>query len=231
MRRLARLIAATALMSGAAAAYSAPTSYVFSGDGQVCTTIDSSTGPCSSVAITGTVAFEVIGGPDIASADGIVAFGRVGWVRSIFSIQWDGHVLAPSAPEEFVERYSADTAVRDLYPTYPWPDQIYNVQTLRNAADGSRWYVMLDRQSAAGDDWFTGVTFDPLLGLASGANKLTFIERTPCLTDVGRDCGFQGEASLTSMTRVVDAPEPSTLALMAVGLAGMGVLQRRRAPQ
>ena len=225
----------TALVAGlfyGLAANAVPVIYDFAGTGSVCTyASDASCASTYEGAITGSVTIDFLadgpGGADSYSNGSSLAYDYDGWLQSDFLIEWDGHSFNPGPLDSQI---GGDNYVQ-LVNGYIGAEQLHNRESYHGFDGSTNVYssASLTRQSSD-PSWLTDLTFPEGLGLAPGPgafNQVSFSEYAQMAT--GTYSGFSGVANLSSLTvRTTSVPEPATLALFALGLAGVGLSHRRR---
>jgi hypothetical protein len=215
------------------AAHAVPLTYDFTGTGAVCTYTSDARCVASYVGdFTGSVTIDVLAtgpsGADSYTNGSSLAYDYDGWLQSDFLIQWDGNSFNPGPVEAQV---ASDNYVQ-LANDFMGADQAFNRESYQGFDGSTLFYSSagLTRQTSD-PSWMTDLSFPAGLGLAPGPgafNQLTFNEYTQSASGYA---GFTGAANLTSMTiRTTSVPEPGTLVLFGAGLAGFGLLRRRRFP-
>jgi len=225
----------TALVAGlfyGLAAHAVPLTYDFAGTGSVCTyASDASCASTYEGAIFGSVTIDFLAngpsGPDSYTNGVSLAYDYDGWLQSDFLIQWDGHTFNPGPLDSQI---ASDNYVQ-LANGYIGAEQLHNREAYQGFDGSTNVYssASLTRQSSD-PSWLTDLSFPEGLGLAPGPgafNQVSFSEYAQMAT--GTYSGFSGVANLSSLTvRTTSVPEPATLVLFALGLAGVGLSRRRR---
>lgn len=214
-----------------ASAQAVPVYYDFVGTGSVCTYQTTYCQTTYQGEFTGTISIDVLAdgpGPDgtVTSTD---ALDENGWTLSHFVIQWGDNSFSPSAFPGSQSAYTTYVA-NDLWD---YQDELRNEESYyQNWDSGTHTsYARLDRISYD-LSWLSGLTFETQ-GLAPSfqdmlaINAIDFADYTYDWT-VGYS-GFAGHIDLSSLTvRPTEVPEPATLSLFGIALAGLGLIHRRR---
>lgn len=209
--------------------------------GQVCTTT-------GGVAMTGTITFNRIGVPDTILPDRLAAGEN--WISTLFQLNWSGADTGSYTNTRLEDEtaFSARALTQNDYssgsddPESDLLQATFRSQVVSDIVNFERLFsqnaASLD-MGAVESDWLENLDFPFDAGLAFGTaafNSLTFSDeaftlnfededKTPRITSV-RDGSVRGFFQLTSY-RVMEVPEPGTLALVLAG--GLGLLLRRRA--
>lgn len=240
--RLVVMLGAAAL-GGPIVAHAAPVTFDFTGNGWLTTYVGDglTTSAPESASFTGSVSFDVLSprptGPDGTSNGTTIASDPTGWVQSRFFIQWDDSSFAPG-PVTGQHTVSNMTEVRDDYFAFLYSyDNLYNAVQYTGSETGTTYlsYAYLSRFTQD-TSWLSDLTFDLSAGLATGTgsyNRLNFGEYSyqyNTATSRSDYLGWYGSFALTSLTeRPTSVPEPTTLALLSLGLGGLAFARRRRA--
>lgn len=225
-----RAVALVACLLSGAVAQAVPVIYDFAGTGSFCTY---ESGICSSTysgGFTGTVSIDVLAsGPSGTDAitDGVTqATDENGWVQSDFLIQWGSNSFNPGpVPSQTMTRQSAA-----VYNTSSF-DRLLN-RELYERVDPTGYhisYAELDRRTSD-TSWLNDLSFSTR-GLApSFPGSTNYIHFADLVSDTSAGySGFAGTIALSSLTaRTTSVPEPGTLALFGLGLAGLPFTRRRR---
>lgn len=185
---------------------------------------------------TGTISIDVLaGGP--SGPDGAVtsnyAADQNGWVESHFLIQWAGNSFSPSP----FPGYEVSDYYTFVGNDYSGRDELSNneIYYLDWETGYRKSYASLERMSWD-TSWLSGLTFEtrelapPVqteFGTTLGINRLLFGDAI--YEGAVGSSGFMGIVNLTSLTvRPTELPEPTTLSLFGLALAGLGLVRRRR---
>jgi hypothetical protein len=220
------------LLSGRAA-HAVPVIYDFAGTGSVCTyASDASCASTYDGAFTGTVTIDVLAsgpsGADAFTNGSSLAYDYDGWAQSDFLIQWDSNSFNPGP---VASQVSSDNYVQ-LANDFNGVDQVFNRESYFGFDGSTNFYSSAGLTRQSSDlSWMSDLSFPAGVGLAPGSgafNQLNFSNYTH--KETGVYAGFSGLVNLSSLTaRTTSVPEPGTLALFGLGLAGLGFRRRRRA--
>ena len=189
-------------------------------------------------AYTGWVTIDVIapgpsGRDSYIDSGNTLAFDHNGWVQSDFFIDWGNGSVSPAA--------MLGLTCSDMYAqvdNHPSFDGLINREYYSGTVGGITHLTsaQLTRAAMGTTAWLSDLSFDQSVGLApGGSNSITFddVFYTPTATgdvDYASLVGYSGYFNLSSLTiRTTSVPEPGTLALFGLGIAGLLGMARRRA--
>lgn len=229
---LVRVTALVGCLMGGAVANAVPVTYDFTGTGILITyTGVSSTNVASAQTYTGWVTIDVIA-PGPSGSDSYSgpdnATDLNGWVQSDFFIDWGSGSFNPAAvpglsyADMFAQVQNGSSS-----------DALYNRELYQGEVDGTLHVSHAYLNRYTNSTWLSDLSFDQSVGLApGGTNYLAFADYSRTLNYVTGSSDFvghQGSFNLSSLTaRTTSVPEPGALALFGLGLAGLGLMRRRR---
>jgi hypothetical protein len=249
-----RVLVVASLTLCSVVANAVPVTYDFTGTGDLYTyTGTSNTSIHSSQTYTGWVTIDVLApGPsgddsyicdgnctydyenDVWSPDGY-ATDYNGWVHSEFFIDWGSGSVSPGPVPG---QYDAFMLAR-IHNASTF-DSIYNSAVYGGAVGDTNYTsaAYLDRVTTD-PTWLNGLVFDQSLSLApasaagNNTNVIAFEDYSftrNALTGGHDWSGYWGSVSLSSFTArtTSSVPEPGTLGLLGLALAGIGFTRRRR---
>jgi hypothetical protein len=231
-----RVIAFFVCLLSGLTAQAVPVTFDFTGTGYVCTF--ASNADCASRydgAFTGSVTIDVLadgpGGADSYTNGSSLAYDYNGWAQADFLIQWGSESFNPGPVSSQV---SSDNYVQ-LANDYGHADYLAIRESYVGFDGSTDFYsnALFTRQT--GDlTWLSDLSIPEGLGFAPGPgafNQINFNNSTRTTSEFSEVyAGYSGLVDISSFTvRSTSVPEPGTLALLGLGLAGVGLCRRRRA--